>query len=106
MLTNINKNNYQLKRKREYNIGIGILRTCLSFMVIMDHIYNKKIYNKYVYFFYYHIPTFFLLSFFYTFNTLSFFNINKIKARFERIMIPYFSCYLLDFQSYLFLYIK
>ena len=90
MFTNIeDKNNYQLKRKKEYNFGIGILRVCLSFMVIMDHLYNHKIYRRYVYFFYYHIPTFFLLSFFYTFNTLISFNINKIKARFERIMIPY-----------------
>ena len=91
MQANIDKNNYQLKIRKEYNIGIGILRTCLSFMVIMDHLYNKKIYNKYVYFFYYHIPTFFFLSFFYTFNTLCHYNINKIKLRFERIMIPYYS---------------
>ena len=106
MFTNINKNNNQLKRKREYNIGIGILRTCLSFMVIMDHLYNKAIYNKYVYFFYYHIPTFFLLSFFYTYNTLSFFNINKIKARFERIMIPYFSwCFIYWIFNLIYFYI-
>ena len=91
MLHNIEKNDYQLKRKKEYNFGIGILRVCLSFMVIMDHLYNQKIYNRYIYFFYYHIPTFFLISFFYTFNTLLSFNINKIKGRFERIMIPYFS---------------
>lgn len=57
----------------------------------MDHLYNQEIYNRYAYFCYYHIPTFFLLSFFYTFNTLISFNINKIKGRFERIMIPYFS---------------
>lgn len=91
MQENIEKKNYQLKRKKEYNIGIGILRVCLSFMVIMDHFYNQEKYKKYAYFFYYHIPTFFLLSFFYTFNTLTFYNINKIKSRFERIMIPYFS---------------
>ena len=91
MFTNIDKNNYQLKRKKNYNIGIGILRACLSFSVIMNHFYNPIKYHKYAYFFYYHIPTFFLLSFFYTFNTLHSFNINKIKNRFERIMIPYFS---------------
>jgi fucose 4-O-acetylase-like acetyltransferase len=106
MMANINKNNHQLKRKREYNIGIGILRTCLSFMVIMDHLYNQKIYKKYVYFFYYHIPTFFLLSFFYTFNTLSSFNINKIQARFERIMIPYFSwCFIYWIFNLIYFYI-
>ena len=91
MFENIDKNNCQLKRKKKYNLGIGILRVCLSFMVIMDHLYNQKIYNRYVYFFYYHIPTFFLLSFFYTFNTFMPININKIKNRFERIVIPYIS---------------
>ena len=57
--------------------------------------FNLFLKNKcsilHAYFCYYHIPTFFLLSFFYTFNTLISFNINKIKGRFERIMIPYFS---------------
>lgn len=89
MHANIDKESYNSKRKKEYNIGIGILRVCLSFMVIMDHLYDHKKYEKYTYFFYYHIPTFFLISFFFSFKT--FYNINKIKARFERIMIPYFS---------------
>lgn len=43
MLTNFDKNNYPLKIKKEYNIGIGILRVCLSFMVIMDHLYNHNL---------------------------------------------------------------
>jgi fucose 4-O-acetylase-like acetyltransferase len=93
-------NNFYSKRKKEYNIGIGILRICLSFMVVVNHIYDRKKLQQYIYFLYYHIPTFFLLSFFYTFNTLNFFNINKIKNRFERIVIPYFSwciiCWILN----------
>ena len=106
MVTNNDKNNCQLKRKKEYNIGIGILRVCLSFMVIMDHLYNQQEYQKYVYFFYYHIPTFFLLSFFYTFNTLYSLNINRIKKRFERIMIPYFSwCFIYWIFNNIYFYI-
>ena len=46
MLTNKDDNNYMLKRKKEYNIGIGILRVCLSFMVVMDHLYNQKKYKQ------------------------------------------------------------
>ena len=69
-------------------------------MVIITHLYDKKKVRKYIYILYYHIPTFFLLSFFYNFNTLKSFNINKIKKRFERIVIPYFSwciiCYILN----------
>jgi fucose 4-O-acetylase-like acetyltransferase len=103
MFTNNDKN---IKRKKEYNIGIGILRVCLSFMVIMDHLYSQKKYKQYVYFFYYHIPTFFLVSFFYTFNTLSSSNINKIKRRFERIMIPYFSwCFIYWIFNNIYFYI-
>ena len=106
MFTNIDKNNHQLNRKKEYNIGIGILRVCLSFMVIMDHLYNQQKYKQYVYFFYYHIPTFFLLSFFYTFNTLHSLNINRIKKRFERITIPYFSwCFIYWIFNNIYFYI-
>jgi fucose 4-O-acetylase-like acetyltransferase len=75
-------------------------------MVIMDHLYNQQKYKKYVYFFYYHIPTFFLLSFFYTFNTLYSLNINRIKKRFERIMIPYFSwCFIYWIFNLIYFYI-
>ena len=60
----------------------------------------EKLNNIYIYILYYHIPTFFLLSFFYNFNTLKSFNINKIKMRFERVVIPYFSwciiCWILN----------
>lgn len=84
-------NKFHSERKKEYNIGIAILKVCLSFMVIITHIYDKKIVQQYIYILYYHIPTFFLLSFFYNFNTLNSFNINKIKLRFERVVIPYLS---------------
>ena len=108
MLANKDNINYMIKRKKEYNIGIGILRACLSFIVIMDHLYNPKKYKQYVYFFYYHIPTFFLLSFYYTFNTLYSFNFNKIKIRFERILLPYFcwSCIYWIFNNIYFLLLK
>lgn len=75
--------------KKEYNYGIEILRVFLSFMVIMDHLYNKKKLKNYYYILYYHIPTFFLISFFFTYNTLTSFNLQKIKLRFERLFIPY-----------------
>ena len=84
-------NKFPAKTRKEYNIGIGILRVCLCFMVIVTHIYNIRKVQQYIYILYYHIPTFFLLSFFYNYNTLKSFNINKIKMRFERVVIPYFS---------------
>ena len=86
-LNNKNEN----KKKKDYNLGIGLLRIILSFMVVMDHFYNKKKIKKFLHILYYHIPSFFLLSFYFTYKTLISFNIPKIKLRFERILIPYFS---------------
>ena len=80
-----------IKKNKNINLGISILRVILSFMVVLDHLYNKKKLKKYLYILYYHIPTFFLISFYFTYKTLTSFNIYKIKLRFERILIPYFS---------------
>ncbi len=43
----IKKDHLLIKKNSELNIGIRILRVFLSFMVIMDHIYNKKELKKY-----------------------------------------------------------
>ena len=55
---------------------------------------------------YYHIPTFFVLSFYFTYHTFATYNISKIKLRFERIVIPYFVwsiiCWLLFIYYYKF----
>ena len=83
-------NNSINKKKNFMNIGIRILRILLSFMVVLDHFYNKKKAKKIHYVLYYHIPTFFLISFFFTYRTLISQNIDKIKLRFERLLIPYF----------------
>ena len=77
--------------KKEYNLGVEILRVFLSFLVIMDHLYDRKKLKQYTYLLYYHIPTFFTISFYFTYNTLLSFNIQKIKLRFERLLIPYFA---------------
>ena len=75
--------------KNEYNLGIQILRVFLSFMVVMDHFYNPDKLKKYIFFLYYHIPSFFLISFYFAYNLFSSFNIQKIKLRIERLLIPY-----------------
>lgn len=80
-----------LNKKKDINIGIRILRVCLSFTVVMDHFYNIEKLQKFYHILYYHIPTFFLISFYFTFKTLTSFNIDKMKLRLERLLIPYFS---------------
>lgn len=47
--------------------------------------------KKYIYFLYYHIPTFFIISFYFNYKTLISFNIEKIELRFQRLIIPYMS---------------
>ena len=91
-ITNIRYENENklIKKNKDIIIGIRILRIVLSFMVVMDHFYNKKKIQNYHYILYYHIPCFFLISFFFTYKTFSSFNIQKIKLRLERILIPYF----------------
>jgi fucose 4-O-acetylase-like acetyltransferase len=74
--------------KKAKNYGIAILRVLLSFMVVLDHFYSKRKYLLNI--LYYHIPTFFVLSFYFTYHTFATYNISKIKLRFERIVIPYF----------------
>ena len=63
----------------------------------MDHLYNKVILKKYFYILYYHIPTLFLISFYFTFNTFTSYDIKKIKLRFERLIIPYISWSIIAF---------
>ena len=79
----------KISEAKKINYGISILRMFLSLMVVFDHFYDSKKKLKFLSVLHYHIPTFFLLSFFYTYGTLSHFNIPKIKLRFERLIIPY-----------------
>jgi len=83
--------------KKKINNFISILRAILSFMVVLDNFYDKSKKNKFKQVLYYHIPTFFLLSFYYTYNTFTSFNINKIKLRFERIVLPYICWSIISF---------
>lgn len=72
-------------------LGIQILRMILSLWVVVIHccsyhyIKKKKILKLSL-----HVPTFLILSFFFLYRHLINRNINKIKQRFERLLIPYF----------------
>ena len=79
--------------KREKNIGVEILRIYLSILVVNSHCYKytknikyiilKIIRNRL------HVPTFFIISFFFFQFTLLSRNIDKFKQRFQRLLIPY-----------------
>ena len=76
------------KKKKDY--GISLLRIILSFMVAIDHFYDLKKKQKFVNILYYHIPTFFLISFYYNSKNLISFDIKKNKLRFKRLIFPFF----------------
>ena len=79
--------------KKEKNIGIEILRIYLSFLVVNSHCYKNSKDIKYIFLKiiknHLHVPTFFLISFFFFQSTLLSRNVEKYKRRFQRLLIPY-----------------
>ena len=94
MKSNDNCISYSPKKINNINFGIETLRTILSFFILTRHFLKKEFITNYLtrFIFYaqpFYVPLFFLISFYFSFNTFSSRNINKIKLRFTRILIPY-----------------
>lgn len=90
--SNGNKENIDIIKK--INLGIEILRAYMSFSIVVIHFLKKEYRtNCFIKFIFhcshFYVPAFFLISFYYIFNTISSKNIIKIKERFFRILIPY-----------------
>lgn len=92
------------------NLGIQLLRTLLSFWVILDHCISKKIKMEFDFFFKnrLHVPCFILISFFFSYKTITERNIIKIRKRFERLLIPYivYPIIILLINNILFIFFK
>ena len=82
-----------MKVRKKIHIGLAILRIYLSFLVVVIHCFQPKfnikkkiiikiIYNKI------HVPTFYLLSFLFSYHLFKSKNIAKIKIRFQRLLYP------------------
>ncbi len=72
------------------NFGIELLRMILCFWIILFHFggdNNKKKYKILNTFF--HVPTFMIISFYFSYKIFSSKNILKIKLRLERLLIPF-----------------
>lgn len=81
--------------KKTIHIGFAFLRIYLSFLVVTAHCFKPKaiigkkiiiriIRNSI------HVPTFYLMSFYFGYNLFKSKNIKKIKIRLQRLLIPYF----------------
>lgn len=94
------KSEYQKIENKKYNkkiiyYGIEILRTYMSFGVVFLHFMEKKnltnfllkgIYNGS----FFYVPTFYIISFYFSYNMIVERNLKKIKERFIRLLLPYF----------------
>lgn len=92
--------NIDIRIINKYNksiiLGIEILRTYMCFSIVILHFLKEQFQNNFLTKFIFHcqpfyVPTFFLISFYFSFKTFAAKkkNINKIKERFIRIIIPY-----------------
>lgn len=71
------------------NVGIELLRFILCFWIVIIHCSNiKKEHKKYLKKGF-HVPTFFLISFYFFYPTLEGRKITKIISRFHRLLYPY-----------------
>lgn len=70
-------------------LGIELLRFLLCFWIVLFHCAKiKKIHRKYFWRLF-HVPTFFVISFYFYYPILHKRTIVKIKLRFQRLLIPY-----------------
>ena len=78
------------QNKENFYLGIQILRIIFSFHILVFHcIDHKKYTSKIISSVVIDLNTFFIIAFFFSYNTLTSKNILKIKQRFKRLLIPY-----------------
>ena len=77
-----------------FDFGIAFLKVFLAFDVVRSHSFKaKSTKNKYLLFFLrnrrFHVPSFFIISFYFMHKEFISFNINRYIKRIERLIIPY-----------------
>ena len=105
-------------KDKKLNVGIQILRMLFSFHILVFHCIDKKKYkgkiiNNLINNVGIDLGVFFIMSFYYSYNSFTSKNIVKIKQRFYRLLIPYiiwplffftihnFSCYINRKKNYI-----
>jgi len=90
----ITKNSFNAKRN--FNYGLAILKTLLAFSVVIAHNFKKKttkneIILKITEDRKLHVPSFFIMSFYFTCNDLLSLNVKLLFKRMIRLLLPYIS---------------
>ena len=77
--------------KKNINLGLEILRVLLAFWVLVFHCGEIKsiLLRKILIIRAFHVPTFIIISFYFSFKIINNKNIIKIKERFIRLLFPY-----------------
>lgn len=81
-----------MNTKRKLNLGLAILRAIMCFMVVLCHYWNANETKGILKIFQWSrdasVHVFMMMSFMFVYNTLIECNVEKIKKRFERLIIP------------------
>lgn len=89
-----NENNKQLNQLPQFNFGFALLKNILSFSVIITHCFNNNTTRDNIILFItkrrrIHVPSFFILSFYFNYNTLVSSDCKKKIERIIRLLIPF-----------------
>ena len=73
------------------DLGIELLRVVLCFWIVLVHCLSPSFLTIIIYKYNYHVPCFIFISFYFFYTTLSKRDINRIKNRFIRLLIPFWT---------------
>lgn len=82
--------------RQNYNYGIGLLKVYLAFTVVISHCcIRETVKNKFIFFIFVkerriHVPSFFIMAFYFMNNNFVLIDYRKLFIRLERLIIPYF----------------
>jgi len=85
----------KISLNKKYNYGFGLLKVYLAFIVIITHCCKMEtVKNKYILLIFVknrkiHVPSFFIMSFYFMYNNSVINNFRKLLIRLERLIIPY-----------------
>ena len=99
------------ERRKNFNIGIELLRLIISFLIVILHIQpiNHKNYLVFITYFFLglYTPEFFLISFYFSSKNFSSKEIIVKKKRLERILLPYIIWPIIIYlENIIYVYIK